>query len=79
MATISYASDIEPVLKQYLGPMLWRFDLTSYEDVKQNASIIQERISSSDPGERMPPPPFPPVDPSFVDLFNQWVADHCPP
>ena len=75
---VSFAEDIMPVLKQYNGQMIWRLDLTRYEDVRQNAPIIQMRIKSTDDGERMPPPPFPPFDPSFIDLFDRWVASGFP-
>ena len=59
-SSVSFAQNIMPVLKQYNGQMIWRLDLTRYEDVRQNAPIIQMRIKSTDDGERMPPPPFPP-------------------
>jgi hypothetical protein len=78
-ATPSFEQNIMPVLKQYNGQMIWRLDLTRYEDVKQNAPIILQRIQSSDDGERMPPPPFPAFGKDFVALFEQWVKAGFPP
>jgi len=79
MTTPSFEQNIMPVLKQYNAQMVWRFDLTRYEDVKVNAPIILERIRSTDDGERMPPPPFPAFGSDFVDLFEQWVKAGFPP
>lgn len=73
MSEVSFEKDIKPVLQQFNGPMIWRLDFTVYEDVKENASIILERISSTDDGGRMPPPPFPPLDATFVTTFQQWI------
>lgn len=77
MATISFADDVMPILKQFQGPMTWRFDLTSYEQVKANAQVILDRISSSD--APMPPPPFPPLSSSQIEVFSNWVNANCPP
>ena len=37
-APVSFATDIMPIFKQFQGPMMWRFDLTSYEAVMANAA-----------------------------------------
>ena len=79
MSTVSFEKQIKPVLQQYEGQMIWRFELTKYEDVKQNASIIKSRIESTDPSGVMPPPPFAPFDKDFIALFLKWVDDGCPP
>ena len=75
MSDVSFATNIKPVFQQYKAQMIWRFDLTSYEDVKASVSIIKERVNSTDPGDRMPPPPFPAFDQSFIE----WVDAGCPP
>jgi hypothetical protein len=56
--------------------MMWRFDLTRYDDVKANASVIYGMIV---PGGGMPPPPFPPLPDAQVKLFQQWMFEGCPP
>jgi hypothetical protein len=77
MATVSFANDIAPTLFKYRGQMAWRLDLASYADVKANAAIISDQITSNPPG--MPPPPFDPFPKSFVDAFNTWIATGFPP
>jgi hypothetical protein len=76
MATLSFQNDIAPIFYQYRGPMMWRFDLTRYDDVKANASVIYGMIV---PGGGMPPPPFPPLPDDQVKLFQQWMFEGCPP
>ena len=76
MATISFANDIAPILGKYRGEMAWRLDLTNYDDVKANASIIQGQITGPSPG--MPPPPFDPFPQTFVDAFNTWMTTDFP-
>jgi hypothetical protein len=75
MTRVSFAKDIVPILRQFRGPMLWRFDLTRYEDVKGNAKAIYGQISTN----QMPPPPFPPLTEEQVRLFKAWVAEDFPP
>jgi len=72
--TVSFEKDIVPILRQFRGPMLWRFDLTRYEDVKGNASDIYDQIST----QQMPPPPFPPLTGEQVTLFKKWMTENYP-
>jgi len=74
---VTLSNDIMPLFNQFKGQMMWRFDLTNYEHVKANADIIQNRIGN--PDAPMPPPPFDPLTPDQVQLFNQWIADGCLP
>ncbi len=74
----SFARDIAPVLAPYHDNMVWRFDLTDYEAVKANASLIYTNISRTD-GSQMPPPPLPPIRPIDVAMFNSWMTEGCPP
>jgi hypothetical protein len=76
-APVSFAADIMPIFKQFQGPMMWRLDLTSYEAVMANAATIYGRISN--PGNPMPPPPFPPLTAAQIQMFNQWMLQGCPP
>lgn len=71
---VSFEKDIVPILCQFRGPMLWRFDLTRYEDVKGNASDIYNQIST----QQMPPPPFPPLTEEQVTLFKAWMTENYP-
>ena len=56
---------------------MWRFDMTSYEQVKANADLIWKRIS--DPGNPMPPPPFDPLPRQQIETFQNWIRDGCQP
>ena len=76
-APVSFAADIMPIFKQFQGPMMWRFDLTSYEAVMANAATIYGRISN--PGNPMPPPPFPPLTSAQIQMFQNWMNQGCPP
>jgi len=76
-APVSFATDIMPIFKQFQGPMMWRLDLTSYEAVLANAATIYGRIS--DPGNPMPPPPFPPLTAAQIQMFQDWMNQGCPP
>ena len=75
MATVSFQKDIVPMFYEFRGPMLWRLDLTKYEDVKANASMIYNQIS----GQNMPPPPFPPFTTDQTKLFQQWMTEGFQP
>lgn len=71
MATVSFANDIQPIFTQFRGQMLWRLDLTSYDQVKANAQLIYNRITSTtDP---MPAAPFDPLTKEQIDTFNAWM------
>jgi len=77
MATVSFANDIQPLFNQFKGPMMWRFDLTSYDQVKANAELIYNRISSK--GSPMPPPPFEPLTPAQIKMFYDWIQQGYQP
>ncbi len=77
MATVSFATDIMPYFKQYQAQMRWRFDLTSYEEVKANAQLIYFRINSKD--SPMPPAPFEPFPQTVIDNFKTWIDEGYPP
>ena len=73
--TISFANDISPFFAEFRANMIWRFDLTNYDDVKANAEIILSRIS----GKTMPPPPFSPLSDEFIESFQQWMKQGYQP
>lgn len=73
---VTFSDDIMPLFKQFQGQMMWRFDLTNYEQVKDNAETIYGRINI---GGGMPPPPFDPLTLEQIQMFQQWMNDGCPP
>ena len=78
MAT-SFKTDIAPMLAPYRANMMWRFDITDYNTVKQSADIIYQRLSGNPNFNRMPPPELDPLSPQNVALFKQWIDDGCLP
>lgn len=75
--SVSFQNDILPFLYPWREQMMWRLDLTSYTDVKLNASVIWDQISTTPPS--MPPPPFQPLTADQVSLFQQWMNGGYPP
>jgi hypothetical protein len=71
---MSFDQDVKPVLRQFRGSMLWRFDLTNYEHVKANAAGIYEMIHT----KQMPPPPYPPLTDDEVGAFKRWMESGYP-
>lgn len=72
---VSFNNDIMPLFNQFKGQMMWRLDLTNYDQVKANAAIIYGQIST----QSMPPPPFDPLTLEQIQLFQQWMNDGFPP
>lgn len=78
MAT-SFANDIAPIFRRFRANMLWRFDLTDYDQVKANAAIIQVFITA-DPDSRMPPANYgPPLSAAQIATFQLWIQEGYPP
>jgi len=75
MPTVSFQADIAPIFAQYRGSMLWRLDLTNYEDVKANADLLYSQID----GGGMPPSPYNPIPPDQIQLFKTWMAQGFQP
>ena len=46
---VSFSSDIAPLFNQFTGQMMWRFDLTNYDQVRANAQTIYGRINGGTP------------------------------
>lgn len=65
----SFASDVLPILFQFRAQMMWRFDLANYDQMKANAQIIYNRIST----QQMPPPPMTPLTPAQIATFKAWM------
>jgi len=76
----SFAKDIRPLFRDVDVDHMndYGLDLSDYQQVKDNAPEILRRVSSSDDGVRMPPPPDAPWTPAQVTIFQQWIADGTP-
>jgi len=70
----SFANDIRPLfMPEDIQDMLWRFDLSLYNDVLQNADLILRRL------ERGDMPCYAPWPSEQVDLFRSWISDGMKP
>jgi hypothetical protein len=80
--TTSFRTDIRPLFTQRdIDGMRKGFNLESYEEVKNHAAAIYDRIRGIG-GALMPPPPprgEGPWPQSRIELFAKWLADGCPP
>lgn len=70
---IGFESDIKPLFREDdRNAMTWAFDLWSYEDVKQNAGEIADRLNDGSM----------PCDGAWPDeqiaLFESWVKSGAP-
>ena len=77
---VSFAKDIVPTLGQYREFMLWRLDLSSYDDVTANAWRIYAVMIGEDPlAAPMPPAGFATLPPGFITTFQSWISQGFPP
>ncbi len=77
-AATSFARDIRPLFRPVdIQHMQFAFDLSSYDDVKQNSQGILARLKGIG-GQRMPPPPAPPWPQPQIDLFDHWIQEGHP-
>lgn len=75
----SFANDIAPIFGPFRANMLWRFDLTNYDQVKANAELILVFITAA-PDGRMPPPNYGPgLSALQIATFRQWMVEGYPP
>ena len=73
----SFKTDIAPMLAPFRANMMWRFDLTDYATVSQNAQMIYGRLTGQT-GTQMPAPPMSPLNAQSLSIFQQWMTDGCP-
>ena len=73
-SSVSFEKDLAPLFRQFRGSMMWRIDLTKYEDMKANASTIWTQISTN----QMPPPPYPQFTKQQLAMFKSWMDEGCP-
>jgi hypothetical protein len=71
---VSFATDIRPLFRpEDVESMSWAFNLTSYEDVRENAEAIHERLSE---GSMPCDEPWPDEQ---VQRFRSWIDAGMPP
>jgi hypothetical protein len=71
---LSFESDIRPLFRESdRAEMEWAFDLWDYDDVKENAEAILERIEDAS----MPCDDPWPED--RIELFRKWLSEGTPP
>ena len=73
----SFKTDIAPMLAPYRANMMWRFDITDYDTVSQNAQMIYGRLQGTT-GLQMPPPMMEALTQPQIDLFGLWIKEGCP-
>jgi hypothetical protein len=80
--TTSFQTDIRPLFTQRdIEGMRKGFNLESYDEVKNHAAAIYDRIRGIG-GALMPPPPprgEGPWPQSRIELFAKWIADGLQP
>jgi hypothetical protein len=76
--SVSFEKDIAPVFRQFRGSMMWRLDLSKFEDVKANASQIYGQIIPTGGIVGMPPPPYPPLTAEQIATFKRWMDEGFP-
>lgn len=71
---LSFANDIRPLFTEddVMCMSSFGFDLSSYEDVKDNADVIYERV------EDKTMPPGEPWSDEQIAMFKQWMDDGMP-
>jgi hypothetical protein len=71
---VSFEHDIRPLFRpDDADAMSWAFDLRSYEDVRENAGAIYERL------EEGSMPCDEPWTEAQVQLFRAWIEEGMPP
>ena len=71
---MSFESDIRPLFRDFdRAEMEWAFDLWDYDDVKENAQAILERIED---GSMPCDDPWPE---DRIEAFRRWLGEGTPP
>jgi hypothetical protein len=71
---VSFESDVRPLFRpEDAEAMSWAFDLASYEDVRENAEAIYERLAE---GSMPCDEPWPEAK---VLRFKAWIDEGMPP
>lgn len=64
-----WVEDIQGMLAPFVPNMQWRLDLSNYDQVIANGTIIWGQISS----KSMPPPNFQPLTDAQIYTFYNWM------
>ncbi len=77
---VSFAADIRPLFRDIdVQHMAWFCDLSKYDDVRNNADDILDRLTKM--GRRQMPPASAggPWSQGQIELFRQWKNSGCAP
>lgn len=69
VASPGWVEDIQGMLAPFVPNMQWRLDLSNYDQVIANGTIIWSQISS----KSMPPPQFQPLTDAQIYTFYNWM------
>jgi hypothetical protein len=70
---MTFNRDIRPLFRDHdVEEMSWAFDLSSYDDVREHAEAIHERLSE---GTMPCDAPWPE---EHVEQFRRWIDDGMP-
>jgi hypothetical protein len=70
---VGFAADIRPLFRsEDVEEMSWAFDLSSYDEVKENAEAIYDRLADGSM------PCDGPWDAGQVERFRAWIDAGCP-
>jgi hypothetical protein len=71
---VSFETDIRPLFREEdAAAMSWAFDLTSYDDVREHAEVIYDRIAD---GSMPCDEPWPDDQ---LQRFRDWIDAGMPP
>jgi hypothetical protein len=71
---MGYATDVKPLFRELdRDDMAFVFDLWSYDDVRDNADSILERLEDGTM------PCDGPWDDDRLQVLRDWIAEGCPP
>lgn len=77
---VSFAADIRGLFNDVdVQHMSWFCDLSKYEDVRDNADDILDRLTRTGHGMMPPSSSGGPWPPEQIELFRQWKDGGCAP
>lgn len=75
---VSFAAQIRPLFRPIdINHMAWLCDLSKYEDVRDNAQSILDRLKGGGAGPMPPPTVGGPWSAENIALFAKWIEDGC--
>jgi hypothetical protein len=80
LAAVSFAADIRPLFRPIdIEHMSFFCDLSKYEDVRDNAQEIRDRLNGVGGGLMPPKHAGGPWTAENIALFQKWIAGGCAP